>query len=203
MGYTTDFTGALQLSRQLTEKEKNYINLMSSTRRMKRDVNKLMALYHGEHGNPFATEKTPEAIYGFEGQYFAKDDGDYGQKGDISVIDNNSPAGQLSWGDPEWKDKSFAERYAENERRKAEGLGQPGLWCQWVIDEDNQLVWDGGEKFYNYVEWLQYYITHFFEPWGVKLNGSFFWEGEESGDLGKITVTDNVMDVKEGHIEYR
>ena len=203
MGYDTTFNGALQLSRQLSHVEKNYINLMSSTRRMKRDVTKLMDLYHGEHGNPFATEKTPEAIYGFEGEYFAKDDGNYGQIRDESVIDNNTPAGQLGWDDPEWKDKTFQERYAEDKRRKAEGLGQPGLWCQWIINEDNELVWDGNEKFYNYVEWLQYYITHFFEPWGVKLNGQITWNGEDYADLGKIIVTDNVIEVKEGYIEYR
>ena len=57
MGYTTEFRGSLSLSRNLTEDEKKYINLISSTRRMKRDVNKLMELYDGKHGNPFATEK--------------------------------------------------------------------------------------------------------------------------------------------------
>lgn len=199
MGYSTDFTGGIQLSRQLSEKERNYINLMSSTRRMKRDVTKLMEMYNGEHGNPFAKEQTPEAIYGFEGEYFAKDDGNYGQTRDDSVIDNNSPAGQLGFNEG---NMSFEERWAENERRKAEGLGQPGLWCQWVIDENNELIWDGGEKFYNYVEWLQYYIKHFFEPWGVKLNGEITWQGEDSTDLGKIVVVDNELTALTGTVVY-
>ena len=171
---------------------------MSRTRRMKRDVNKLMEIYNGAHGNPFAKEQTPEAIYGFEGEYFAKDDGNHGQTRDDSVLDNNAPAGQLGWD----KDMSFDERWDENERRKAEGIGQPGLWCQWVISEDNRLEWDGGEKFYNYVEWLQYYIKHFFEPWGVKLNGEITWQGEESTDMGKIVVVDNSITVLEGTIVY-
>ena len=52
MGYSTDFYGALQLSRPATEQEKNYINLFSGTRRMKRDIVKLMELYKGQHGLP-------------------------------------------------------------------------------------------------------------------------------------------------------
>ena len=45
MGYHTDFEGSLRISRPLTEKERDYINLISNTRRMRRDVTKLMELY--------------------------------------------------------------------------------------------------------------------------------------------------------------
>jgi hypothetical protein len=31
---------------------------------------------------------------------------------------------------------------------------QPGLWCQWIPNEDGTAIcWDGGEKFYNSIEW--------------------------------------------------
>lgn len=69
---------------------------------------------------------------------------------------------------------------------------QPGLWCQWVIN-GNKLEWDGGEKFYNYEEWLLYMIENFFAPSGYKLNGVIKWQGEESQDKGAIQVTDNVI----------
>jgi hypothetical protein len=79
----------------------------------------------------------------------------------------------------------------------------PGFYCQWVPTEDGWgLEWDGGEKFYNYVEWLEHLIKKFFVPWGVKLNGEIEWEGEESGDLGKIIVKDNVVTTKEGKVVY-
>lgn len=78
MGYTTDFNGSFILSRPATEQEKSYINLISRTRRMKRDMNKLMEIYKGKHGNPFTKEQTPEAIYGNDGEYFAHDDNDFG-----------------------------------------------------------------------------------------------------------------------------
>lgn len=76
--------------------------------------------------------------------------------------------------------------------------GQPGLWCQWVPTEDGTgIKWDGGEKFYEYVEWLKYIIEHFLKPWGYVMNGVVSWEGEDSGDTGDIKVTDNEVKVFE------
>ena len=68
---------------------------------------------------------------------------------------------------------------------------QPGLWCHWVVDEDNNLIWDEGEKFYHYAEWLEYMIENFFKPWGYTLNGKMEWRGEEWEDTGRITVENN------------
>ena len=78
---------------------------------------------------------------------------------------------------------------------------QPGLWCQWVIN-GNELMWDQGEKFYNYVEWLEYLIEHFFAPSGYVLNGTVFYEGEDSDDFGKIVVTENIVKVLYGSRVY-
>ena len=75
--------------------------------------------------------------------------------------------------------------------------GQPSLWCQWTPSEDGtQIEWDGGEKFYNYVEWLEYWIQHFLKPWGYTLNGEISWEGEERDDMGRIIVEDNKVSTK-------
>jgi hypothetical protein len=79
---------------------------------------------------------------------------------------------------------------------------QPGLWCQWVINDNNELMWDQGEKFYNYTEWLEYLIEHFFAPSGYVLNGTVFYEGEDSDDFGKIVVTDNIVKLFYGYREY-
>lgn len=76
--------------------------------------------------------------------------------------------------------------------------GMPGFWCQWVPTEDAKgLEWDGGEKFYEYVEWLEYLIEHFVEPWGLKLNGEIEWRGEEWDDKGTIVVVNNEVTTKE------
>jgi len=72
--------------------------------------------------------------------------------------------------------------------------GQPGLWCQWAPDElGTAIEWDGGEKFYYYVEWLEYLIAHFLGPWGYVLNGEVAYQGEEDDDRGTIEVIDNVV----------
>jgi hypothetical protein len=39
----------------------------------------------------------------------------------------------------------------------------PSYYCQWTVSPNKRaLVWDKGEKFYNYVSWLKYLISHFF-----------------------------------------
>lgn len=198
MGYTTDFMGSLQLSRELTTKEKEYINTFSDTRRMKRDVNKLMELYKGKHGIPDPADETPDSIYGTEGCFFAFDDGNSGQIDDNSILNYNTPPGQAICDNI----KDFDKIWEENKTKAKHSLCQPGLWCQWIINEDNELEWDGSEKFYNYVEWLKYLIEIFFKRWGVKLNGEIEWEGEDSGDRGKIVVKDNVVKTLVGRITY-
>lgn len=199
MGYTTDFEGSLRLSRPATTEERDYINLISGTRRMKRDVKILFALYKGKHGNPFA--KTEKELYGREGEYFAKDDGCSGQNHDASIIDNNTPPGQL-----DYDSLPFEQRWTANEKLMKEGKCQPGLWCQWIISEDGtQLEWDGGEKFYNYIEWLEYYISHFFKKWGIKLNGEIEWQGEDHSDKGIIVVRNNkvrTVSTKKEFLQY-
>jgi len=155
MGYTTNFTGELSVTPAASQELTNYINTFSSTRRMGRDVDTLHRLYKGKHGF--------EGDYGVNGEYFAKEDGNFGQSDCKSIQNyNGSPT------------------------------SQPGLWCQWVLTEDGEyLEWDGGEKFYSYIEWLKYMIANFFEPKGHKLNGEIQWYGEERQDEGTIYVKDN------------
>ena len=200
MGYSTDFNGSFRLNRPATNQEKEYFNRFGDTRRMKRDVAKLMELYHGEHGNPFINvEGHPEYAYGNEGEYFANDDEVSGQTRDKSIIDYNVPPGQIPYNGMDTFDKVWR----DNAKRVSDGVCQPGLWCQWRLNDDGiDLEWDGSEKFYNYVEWLKYLINHFFSEWGILLNGEVEWEGEDSRDLGKIIVADNKVTVKIGRITY-
>jgi hypothetical protein len=73
---------------------------------------------------------------------------------------------------------------------------QPGLWLQWVSSDDGtELQWDGGEKFYAYIEWLEYLLEKFFTPWGYTLNGLVHYEGEESDDRGCIRITNNCLEI--------
>jgi hypothetical protein len=112
--------------------------------------------------------------YGVEGEFYFDGKGYCGQDDDPTVIDHNRP--------PET---------------------QPGLWCQWQLGEDGTtIVWDGGEKFYNYIEWIEYIIEKILKPRNYRLNGEVEWHGEEYDDIGKIVIKDNVVIVKHGKITF-
>lgn len=109
---------------------------------------------------------------GPEGGYFVGAGGHAGQEDSFDILDyNNAPT------------------------------GQPGLWCKWTISvfKGKQFVeWNEREKFYDYTDWLHYLVKHFFEPWGITLNGLIEWQGEDSSDRGQIVVKDNQISIREG-----
>lgn len=79
----------------------------------------------------------------------------------------------------------------------------PGYWCNWHPAKDGTLLeWNQGEKFYDYIEWIQFLIKHFFEPWGRKLNGTVSWYGEDREDAGRIIITNNKIRLEYGQLIY-
>lgn len=111
--------------------------------------------------------------YGIEGEYYVDGGGFRGQGKDLTVIDHNRPP-----------------------------KTQPSLWCQWIPSEDKKsIVWDQGEKFYDYVDWLQY-LVNWLAPRGYILTGNVEWQGEDFSDRGLIVVTDNNIVTKEGRAFY-
>lgn len=106
--------------------------------------------------------------FGVEGEFYVDGGGYAGQDRESNIIDYNSPP-----------------------------KTQPGLWCQWIPNEDGtEIVWDGGEKFYKYVEWLEYIIKNFLEPEGYVLNGEVYFQGEYYNDNGVIVVEDNKVKIE-------
>ena len=86
--------------------------------------------------------------------------------------------------------KDFAE-----DRHDGKGSKCPGAWCQWVPNANGSaIIWDDGEKFYNYEHWIEYLIDNYLIPWGYKVNGAVTWDGDEAGDQGTIDVIDNIVD---------
>ena len=78
--------------------------------------------------------------------------------------------------------------------------GKPSIWCQWIVDSHkgtDYLIWDGHEKFYSYIDWLEYLIKYFFKPNNLSITGRMRWRGEEFDDMGTINVEDNVVEVEE------
>lgn len=69
-----------------------------------------------------------------------------------------------------------------------------GSYMQWEPTKNGDgLSWDGGEKFYDYVEWLKWLIAKRLGPWGHTVNGTLKWSGESVSDNGTITVVDNAV----------
>lgn len=80
---------------------------------------------------------------------------------------------------------------------------QPGLWCGWRPNDNGTAIeWDGGEKFYEYVAWIQYLITKILAPRGYSLTGDVHWQGEDSDDKGKIVIKNNKVKVLNGYTYF-
>lgn len=125
--------------------------------------------------NTRRVKRKVDAKYGVEGEFYFKGDGFLGQDRDSTVVDYNSPP-----------------------------RTQPSLWCQWAIDEsDRQTIqWDGGEKFYCYVEWIEYILNKVLLPRGYKLTGQVSWQGEDSSDRGQIIADGDSIRTGLGRIVY-
>jgi len=109
--------------------------------------------------------KFPNDKYGVEGEFFVDGKGCMGQDDDKTVVDHNTPP-----------------------------QTQPSLWCDWEPTKDRlHIKWNGAEKFYYYVKWIQYIIDNVLEPKGYVLSGSVDWQGEDSSDTGAIIAINNLI----------
>jgi hypothetical protein len=112
--------------------------------------------------------------YGVDGEFFVDGSGFNGDGDDSTIVDYNEPP-----------------------------RTQPGLWCQWIPNEDGTaILWDGGEKFYDYVKWIEYLIDKILKPRGYVLNGEVYWQGEEPEDMGCIVIKNNVVKTKHVKLTY-
>ncbi len=184
MGYHTDFFGSFALNKPLTSEQIEYLKMFAETRRMKRVASKIATLsgkskdFFGKESDAVNTRclellKSLKMDVGPEGAYYCGV-GDFGQARDESVVDGNTPPSS-----------------------------QPGRWCQWVPTDDGTAIeWNGTEKFYDYVEWIEYLIANFLKPWGYVLNGEVEWQGEERDDRGLIVIKKNKVTTKKAKVTW-
>eukprot|EP01083_Nonionella_stella_P173921 601436_1 len=72
---------------------------------------------------------------------------------------------------------------------------QPSLWMQWTFNEEKQCIeWDGGEKFYYYVEWLIYLINNILHS-QYALCGNIQWKGQDPDDTGEIIIENDGQNI--------
>ena len=73
-------------------------------------------------------------------------------------------------------------------------IDHPNNRCSWAPSLDGKnFEWNGVEKFYNAIEWLEFVIDKFFEPWDILLNGDVKWKGEDENDKGIISIKDSII----------
>ena len=71
-------------------------------------------------------------------------------------------------------------------------------YLQWVPTESlDAIVWDGGEKFYEYTE-LMGDLCAWLKARGITANGELYWAGESADDRGTLTVKDNEVTADKG-----
>lgn len=69
----------------------------------------------------------------------------------------------------------------------------PDHYFQWEVTKDRKGVqWNGGEKFYDYVEWLQWLIDVLKKKQhgNIMLSGQIEYRGEDSRDWGFLKIVD-------------
>lgn len=68
----------------------------------------------------------------------------------------------------------------------------PDSYLQWEPNESGTaIVWNGEEKFYDYIHWLRWLIKHYMKPHDLVLNGILHWQGEDMKDRGVLMAQDN------------
>lgn len=218
MGYTTDFAGEITIEPPLNEHEISFLKDFNEHRRMSRH----------------------------KGAYFVKGSGDFGQGADEDVIDHN---GTECVSERYVKNPGFDEvmgHSANNPRmirikidpvcppESGTPAQMPGLWCQWVPGGDlddplrnaTVLGWDGGEKFYDSVDWMIYLVDNFLRPHAFAssdkgrelvelageterfshftfdhvLNGIIEAQGEESDDHWRLVVVNNEVSFQQAQV---
>ena len=120
--------------------------------------------------------------YGVEGEFYVDGGGECGQAPESNIIEHNSPPAT-----------------------------QPSLWCDWTVEGDSvpassasfdRIVWNSSEKFYSYIEWINYIHEVILKPQGYTLDGTVEWLGEDPDDRGKIEYRNGELKVYRGTISY-
>ena len=184
MGYTTDFYGTVTFNKPVTDEMKTFINNFSHNRHMTRDPELIKKMDPDWEKHCFKGNLGPDGIY-----YYPPD-----------KIHEDKISRKMSWEKPDENkmiNNMFGQLVDISVTADSPAKDVPGYWCQWIINDNDELEWDGGEKFYAYDRWMEFLIKHFFAPEGYILNGAIDFQGEDRDDRGTLYVTNNVV-----HMEY-
>lgn len=180
MGYTTNFYGTVYFNKPVAPELKEFINKFSHNRHMTRDPELIKKMDPNWKQHCFNGNLGPNGIY-----YYPPE-----------KIPEDKISRKMSWEKPaenKMINNMFGQLVDISVTADSPAEGVPGYWCQWVINDDDELEWDGSEKFYAYDRWMEFLIKHFFAPEGYVLNGAIDFQGEDQYDRGTMYVSDNVV----------
>jgi hypothetical protein len=88
----------------------------------------------------------------------------------------------------------LANNFKADEVEAATGIR---TYMQWVPTESlDAIVWDGNEKFYEYLPLLEWLCGKWLKERGIAANGELIWSGESRDDVGRITVVNNAVEAR-------
>lgn len=168
MGYATWFTGNLKLDKQLAPHHLAYLQAFNTAQHVCWDVERLK-------NEPDPVREAVGLPLGEYGCYFTG----RGFKDEYSY--------------PPWR---YMGR-AETDPAYLGGVcpGTPDHCCDWRPNDKGTELIASADKFYGYIQWLQYLLDHFLIPWGYVLSGKMTWQGEENDDTGFFVVEKNRITV--------
>lgn len=201
MGYSTEFYGKIKITPKPKKDVIDFVNGLANSRRVQIDTSKLPACDN--------IKKT----WGVEGEFFCSPNQReiatkiFNKKFTIEKLKEIATQHKISIPIEKMKKddliKYFIDGYFWKNTKPNYVIDvnkhpstQPSLWLHWVINEDGYLEWNGGEKFYEYCEWLKYLIVNIFEPFKYTLNGEIEFKGEYRSDSGIIKVENNKVEKK-------
>lgn len=162
MGYDTNFSGELVMSRRLTEPEHEYLSAFLDTAHYARDTSKLegipdplreaVGLPLGDQGCFFMGRDESVASYMIQYEDTLLEDYDYGPP-------VNLPDYGTDW------------------------------YLGGLMDGRDVLRHEDGKSRGLYTDWLAWLVENILTPWGISLNGEVTWDGDDEGDMGRIVCT--------------
>jgi hypothetical protein len=142
-----------------------YTTDFSGEFKLNRPLDEKMLNYLIKFNETRRMQRKVDSKYGIDGEFYIEGTGMAGQDREDNILDYNKPP-----------------------------RTQPSLWCGWIPSNDGTaIVWDGGEKFYEYQEWIVYIIQNFLQPQEYVLNGAITYQGEDSHDRGTLIITNNTL----------
>ena len=92
--------------------------------------------------------------------------------------------------------------FAAERHEDEDDVETPSIWCDFKIDAEGELVWNGHQKTYCGAEWIEYIINNFLLEY--ECNGTLRGQGEDVDDIFEIVVTNNkvqVYDLKQVRVQ--